>query len=169
MVQTRRIIAVINLITALPANHPTTIQLLHRPRTRSTIRALDTKIRLPGNKTHLSSGFRHEHWPKIPRRKSKLEYHCWLDFRLPLSPHSAPSARQRGGAHPHYLCLYIPLCRPTLFCNRVLFFNWQPPFTEPEERSKWKIYLRNYGCRLLYYHICSRRHIYQMIEVEGAC
>jgi hypothetical protein len=48
---------------------------------------------------------------------------CWLDFRLPLSPHSAPSARQRGGAHPPYLCLYIPLCRPTLFCNRVLFFN----------------------------------------------
>jgi hypothetical protein len=60
----------------------------------------------------------------------KLKGHriCWLDFRLPLSPHSAPSARQRGGAHPPYLCLYIPLYRPTLFCNRVLFFNRQFTF-----------------------------------------
>jgi hypothetical protein len=49
---------------------------------------------------------------------------CWLDFRLPLSLTQPPQLDKGGGPHPPYPRIYIPLRRPTLFCNRVLFFNW---------------------------------------------
>jgi len=52
-----------------------------------------------------------------------LEGECWLDFRLPFSLTQPLSWTGEGGPQPPYLCLYIPLCRPTLFCNRVLFSN----------------------------------------------